>query len=217
MRPIDKSLYTLNQAIYNPYGEAKPDLIKAIGKYCSYCEVWSPALDVEHIQNKDNNESKEFEWSNFLLGCKHCNPIKGTKEVNYTQIYMPHRDNTYVIFSYLVGGVIIVNKNLSKDEKKKATNLIELVGLDRDPSHPKHSYKDERWSDRMEIDSLAKQCLKKYTNNDSSIEELVTYAALRGFWSIWMNTFKMYPEVQNRLIEKFNGTKVDYFDSMEVN
>ena len=83
MRPIDKSLFISNQVSYIPYGEAKPDLIAAIGKYCSYCERegFSSALDVEHIEDKDTHPALTYLWSNFLLSCKNCNSIKNAKEI----------------------------------------------------------------------------------------------------------------------------------------
>ena len=54
MRPVDKSLFQGNKQSYIPYGDAKDDLIKAIGGFCSYCERqgFRSALAVEHIQDK---------------------------------------------------------------------------------------------------------------------------------------------------------------------
>ena len=100
MRPVDKTRYTTNQVEYNPYGDAKPDLIAAIGKFCSYCERegFSSALDVEHIEDKDAHPDKKFLWDNFLLACKNCNSIKGTKEIDFPNIILPHLQNTFSPF-----------------------------------------------------------------------------------------------------------------------
>ena len=103
MRPVDKSRYTDNQDTYTPYGDAKPGLIGAIGGFCSYCERQghSAALDVEHIDDKNSHPEKKFSWDNFLLACKNCNGIKGTKSVDLDQMLMPHCHNTFSPFSYL--------------------------------------------------------------------------------------------------------------------
>jgi hypothetical protein len=47
MRPVNKDLFTANKIIYNPYGDAKNDLILALGSFCSYCEreAYSSALE----------------------------------------------------------------------------------------------------------------------------------------------------------------------------
>jgi hypothetical protein len=68
MRPVDKSVYSDNQPTYNPYGNAKNDLIKALGPFCSYCERkgFSSALDVEHVEDKKNTPGKKNDWDNFL-------------------------------------------------------------------------------------------------------------------------------------------------------
>lgn len=101
MRPLNKDLFTTNQTTYNPYGDAKEDLMLALGSFCSYCERegYNSALDVEHINDKDTHPSQKYDWENFLLACKNCNPIKGRKQIDNS--LMPHIDNTFIIFSYL--------------------------------------------------------------------------------------------------------------------
>lgn len=58
------------------YGEAKPELGKALGVFCSYCE--SPLqnardLDVEHRLPKSCYPTEMLRWENFVLGCSLCN------------------------------------------------------------------------------------------------------------------------------------------------
>jgi hypothetical protein len=62
MRPVDKSLFKGNKNRYNLYGDAKDDLILAIGDFCSYCERqgYSSALDVEHINDKHTHPKQKY-------------------------------------------------------------------------------------------------------------------------------------------------------------
>ena len=211
MRPIDKSLFTENKTIYDPYGSAKDDLILALGNFCSYCEreVHSSALDVEHINDKKNHSTQECLWSNFLLACKNCNSIKGTKSVNNS--LLPHLNNTFSAFSYLDSGLVVLNYNLTNPLKAKAENLLKLVGLDRIPGHKKYSDKDKRWQERKKVWTLSQRYLIKYKKNSCDIETITDLALASGFWSIWMTIFQDYKDVQKALIESFVGTNKYFF------
>jgi len=211
MRPVDKSLFKENKTTYNPYGEAKDDLILAIGGFCSYCERqgFSSALDVEHINDKNSHSSQKYLWSNFLLACKNCNSIKGTIPINCC--LMPHTDNTFKVFSYLESGFVIINPTLTNPLKSKTQKLVDLVGLDRVPGHPNYSSKDKRWQERKTVWTLSQKYLSKYKNNRCDIETIIDLALAKGFWSIWMTIFKDYKEVQEALIEGFAGTNRYYF------
>jgi hypothetical protein len=60
------------------WGDARKELIEAIGAYCSYCE--SPIfshLHIEHRLPKSMFPEDAFSWSNFLLSCSTCNSAKG--------------------------------------------------------------------------------------------------------------------------------------------
>lgn len=216
MRPIDKSSFTTNKLSYTPYGDAKDDLIEAIGSYCSYCERagFSSAIHVEHIKDKETYPDKKNDWDNFLLACTNCNAIKGRKEVN-DEVYMPHRNNTFITFNYLESGLIEVNKNITVTEQEKAKKLMLLVGLDRVLGHPNYSIKDKRYMERKKTDTIANKYLKKYQNQECDKETIIDLAIPYGFWSIWMNTFKDCPEVQNQLIQRFNGTNQQYIYSTQ--
>lgn len=210
MRPINKELFTINKTEYIPYGNAKDDLFSAIGQYCSYCERtgYSSALDVEHVKDKDSFSSLKFNWDNFILSCKNCNSIKGKKTVDNT--LLPHIDDTFNVFIYLEGGYIDINRvNVIKgtDLETKTQNLINLVGLDRIPGHPKYSHKDKRWNDRKKVWELAKKYLISYEAGKINKEVIIDLAEGYGFWSIWMQIFKNHSVVKNELIEKFNGTR----------
>jgi len=214
MRPVDKSLFQGNKQSYIPYGDAKDDLIAALGCFCSYCERqgFRSALTVEHIQDKNSFPSLEFSWSNFLLACTNCNSIKGTKTV--TNSLLPDRDNTYAVFMYLESGFIQVKPDIDDDLKDKAQALINLVRLDRVPDRRGYSGKDTLWQNRKESWELANRYLQKYQNKDCDIETIIDLALNNGFWSVWMQVFETYPDVQKELINAFSGTQKKFFQQI---
>ncbi|SHF76610.1 TIGR02646 family protein [Flavobacterium fontis] len=213
MRPVDKSRFTTNQAEYDPYGEAKPELFLALGPYCSYCERegFSAALDVEHIEDKDAHPDKETLWNNFLLGCKNCNSIKGTKEIDFNNIILPHLDNTFTPFEYLESGYIKIKDSITEPLKTKVNNLLSLVGLDRRPGVASYSKKDTRWQERKQVWEISKKFKQKYIEDKCDIETIVFLSQNSGFWSIWMHSFNGFPEVQRALINSHAGTRLNYF------
>ncbi|MEI6335013.1 MAG: HNH endonuclease [Methylococcaceae bacterium] len=214
MRPVDKGLFQGNKESYSPFGDAKDDLITALGCFCSYCERqgFRSALAVEHIQHKDSFPDLEYEWSNFLLSCTNCNSIKGTKAV--TDALLPDRDNTYDVFMYLEGGFIQVKPDLDDDLKDKAQALINLVGLNRIPGRQGYSGKDTLWLNRKESWVLASRYLQKYQNEDCDIETIIDLALNNGFWSVWMQVFIGFPDVQKELINAFSGTQKNFFQQI---
>lgn len=213
MRPVDKTRYTTNQVEYNPYGDAKPYLIAAIGKFCSYCERegFSSALDVEHIEDKDAHPDKKFLWDNFLLACKNCNSIKGTKEIDFPNIILPHLQNTFSPFEYLESGLIKIKDEVVEPSRSRVVALVKLVGLDRRPGHPRYSTKDDRWQERKQAWELSQKYKQKYIAGNCDIETIVDLSLSYGFWSIWMNAFEGYPEVQRALVDNFRGTRLNFF------
>lgn len=220
MRPLEKRPWPTDDQgapkTYSPYGKAKDDLIDNLGPYCSFCERegYYSALDVEHIQPKGLTQYAHLEenWDNFLLGCKNCNPIKGDKDVVLTDIFLPHQNNTVLIFEYLQGGLIQLSSHLTSTERKKAKRLMDLVGLDRRPGRPNYSTRDKRWQDRMNVYNLAERYLGKYENGTASEDVVVDLARASGFWSVWMCVFDQHAEVKNRLIAEFPGTCMHCFD-----
>ena len=218
MRPVSKELYTDNSETYTPYGKAKEDLFKAIGNFCSYCERegFFSSLAVEHIHDKNNNPELENEWSNFLLACNNCNSIKGTKDVNFDEVFFPHLENTFRIFEYLEGGLIVVDKGLSNVEKNKVKELVELVGLLRRPGVIGYSSKDLRWRERLAAWNLAKKYLNKLERNECDEESILDIALAKGFWSVWMTVFKGKQSVQKLFIQSFKGTNSSFFEDLLV-
>lgn len=213
MRPLNKRLFTARKAQYKPYGSAKNDLMQAIGGYCSYCErhSYSCGIDVEHIRHKSQYIKRMNLWSNFLLACKNCNSVKGTKAVN--GMFFPTASDTFHILAYYPDGRVEVNSptKTSPADRLRAQALIRLVGLDRRPGHPDYSQKDKRWSDRRAIWALAARYLAPWRAGAIDEQVIIDLAKLSGGWSIWMTVFSGEGAVLVKLITEFDGTRTRYF------
>jgi hypothetical protein len=63
------------------YRQAIFDLVSGIGAYCSFCEMRIPGhlLAVEHRAPKSLYPTYTVLWRNFLLVCRDCNSIKGSR------------------------------------------------------------------------------------------------------------------------------------------
>ncbi len=223
MRPIEKKIWKdeLGNSIdkeYDPYTEAKDDLIANIGKYCSYCEVPIPpksSVAIEHIKPKSLPKYGHLstKWSNFLFSCTNCNAIKGTKDFEFDDLHLPHKNNTLLSFRLDEGGLLRISPNLSVDEKQKAEKTIWLVGIDRRPGDEAYSSKDDRWQNRFETWNLAVKYLKKYRTHSVSVDVIVDLALAKGFFTVWLTVFESFVEVRKALIHKFEGTATTCFDS----
>lgn len=214
MRPVDKSLFQESQESYRPYGDAKDDLISALGGFCSYCERqgFRSALAVEHIQDKNTYPDYKFSWDNFLLSCTNCNSIKSTKNIDGA--LLPDRDNTSDVFIYLESGFIQVKPDLNNAKKIKALALINLVGLDRIPNKRGYSGNDTLWLDRKKGWELAQRYLDKYQQHRCDAETIKDQALAQGCWSIWMQVFEEHSEIQKELINAFPGTQKIFFQNI---
>lgn len=73
----------------------KNALLKIGYEKCCYCECSiieeSKYMEVEHFEDKDNNEDKVLEWENLLASCKRCNGSKGTHDVITEPIINPFK------------------------------------------------------------------------------------------------------------------------------
>ncbi len=216
---LDKTMHKI-QATYEPYQSAKEPLAANIGEYCSYCErpVSDAALAVEHIKAKglSKYERFRFTWSNFLLSCARCNGTdnKGDKDVIYKNIHFPHKNNTMLSIEYGQGGLVQVHSNLvvGSPEYQKAKALIDLVGLDKNPSHPRYKPKDKRWLRRDTAWLLAVKYEQKYQGGNIDLDSIIDLAVAQGFFSVWFTVFENYPEVRKALIQNFAGTTPSCFD-----
>ena len=211
MRPVDRKEPPKQ---YSNYQDAIGDLEERLGIYCSYCESRMPAgLAVEHKAPKSKHPDLKEEWSNFLLGCGICNPIKSDKE---DDVLWPDQDNTVLALSYFVGGFIKTADNLSPDVNKRAQALIDLVGLNRHGAGESHKLtrRDKRWSEREKVWALAETCrsyLEALGKSNEALELVCSVAEGHGFFSVWFSVFQECPEVRKALIEKFPGTASSCF------
>lgn len=216
MRPIRKNASPI-AGDFNHYEDAKPDLVSRLGLYCSYCErKISTLLAVEHIEPKDGQFGQshlEKKWSNFLLACTNCNSCKGSKQVDFSQLLFPDRDNTCHAFYYTDDGKVESRSTLTPAQKIFAENTLKLVGLDKSVQTYKDSNDElvalDRGAQRMEAIAIAQEALR-LLNSCQSIEmmrAIEMMAVEAGFFSIWMQVFDAFPNVKIRLIRVFKGTE----------
>lgn len=213
-RPTDSNG---NPVDFKEYGDARDDLIKRIGDYCSYCESPLLAPAVEHIQPKSKEAALEKAWSNFLLACTYCNSIKGEKTVdagNVNDYFWADTDNTFRAFIYEKDRAPQVDISLNAANQQISYNTLEQIGLNREPLHPLLTKKDRRWEKRIEAWGKAERAkfnLSRQTT-DSMRDQIIDTATSTGFWSVWMTVFQDYADMRRRLIDAFQGTSVECFD-----
>ena len=225
MRPVRKWIHTDASIVppisefYNPYQDAKPDLERNIGAYCSYCErpAQDDAVHVEHIQPKGLPQyvAIQYNWSNFLLSCARCNGSdnKSDKDVVFGTVHLPNLNNTAISVFYGEGGFVQVNTDLHNQALTNAEALIGLVGLDKRPGHPQHLPKDKRWDRRREVWEIAKRYLAKYDQHLVDEHTIIDLAKAYGFWSVWYSVFRNAIDVKRLLVTSFNGTDPACFDA----
>lgn len=219
MRPVERGGAP---KVYTNYQDAGPDLQERLGDYCSYCERQIEThLAVEHIQPKDPVPALRNAWTNFLLGCVHCNSSKGAQPVSVPDFLWPDLDNTLLAFEYSIGGIVKPSANISGPLQVKAQQSILLTGLDKDPGIPdvkrRPTSSDKRWRRRLEAWQLAERSKQRIIDADSPElrEQIVETALARGMFSIWYHAFAGNPDMRKRLREAFIGTSNACFDLNE--
>jgi hypothetical protein len=221
MRPVQKRNWPIENGLqksYKPHTIAKTDLEDHLGCFCSYCEVFSSDLEVEHVISKYQDKSLLNDWNNFLLACGRCNgkDNKSNKPVNLSATHFPHLNNTILSFVYGEGGLVSINPQLSGDSIIHARNMLNLVGLDKYPGNPryeKHNPNDTRWKHRRITWEYAMKYLPIYEKGSLSAQQLVEFAIQRGYFSVWFSVFQNHPEVKKLLIDTFVGTSHNCFDT----
>lgn len=219
MRPVDRGAAPAddaeNELLFKEYGDARDWLIERVGDYCSYCEVaLNSSVPVEHVLPKSRHPQLEKKWSNLLLACDYCNPVKGSQDVVLEDYFWPDCDNTARPFVYELDRSPQVASNLTAFQKEVARRTLELTGLDREPGHPGLTRKDRRWLKRREAWGVAIHEYRKIQENDSpqQRDSAVHVAISRGFWSVWMQVFAGDIDMRRRLIAGFRGTAQNCFD-----
>ena len=211
---------------YSPHTKANLLIQENIDHFCSYCEVFSPDLEVEHIISQHRKPEKRTSWDNFLLACGRCNgkDNKSNKYVDLSKVFFPHLNNTFYIFVYGQGGYVGVNPNLTPDQKTKAEAMLDLVCIDKYPGNPKYpktnqypifgfNANDKRWALRRTAWEDAQIRLTKYLNQELSANDIAEFAYQRGFFSVWYSVFVNHIDVKKALILRFRGTAQNCFDS----
>ena len=187
------------------YKNAKSDLLDRIGAYCSYCERRGD-LHVEHVVPKSRKPDLENDWTNFLLGCRNCNGIKGNRNQSRNGYLWPDRNDTETAFEYLPDGIVKVRANRRKTERARARKLFCLVGLGRRPGNDPQA-QDRRWQGRKEAWRIAVEARADLVNSNANVEAVVRLALATGYWSVWMAVFADHPDVRLRLRSAFPGTR----------
>lgn len=217
MRPVDKGKEPDEK--YRKYQDAEILLEKRIGAYCSFCE-----LPLVHVPEVEHKEAKALggdllAWKNLLLSCKYCNTRKGERvAAGCGKLYLwADEDDTFHAYTYEMGIPKLNEKVLREkgdDFGQRAANLFKLVKLDNFPN-PKE--KDRRWNKRIEAYNTAEESLEGWKNIQNKadkelfLNQTLHLAKATGFFSVWMEVFKEYKEVQKRLIAEFEGTQKAYF------
>ncbi|KDN96589.1 hypothetical protein EI16_10065 [Hydrogenovibrio marinus] len=225
MRPVRRN-NSPQATNFNDYADAKPHLIGRISKgknvrglhlasYCSYCERPIPtSLAVEHIEPKKGPFGKpqlETVWTNFLLACVNCNSTKGDKQVIFSDLFFPDRDNTFFAFEYKADGTVIPNPSLSARHQITAKKTLDLCGLRKKKSQGKKTdIALERVGQRMQIWGQAEDSLVDYRKdpaNNAVVNGIVNLMVATGFFSVWMAVFDDIPEMKVRFIQAISGTE----------
>ncbi|CCY03495.1 uncharacterized protein BN812_00975 [Prevotella sp. CAG:924] len=230
MRPVEKKkpgdtvryLNSNNQVVvhtlqehYPHYKDALFPLVGNLGSYCSYCEQPQTVdvIDVEHIVPKSEGGSYTA-WNNFLLCCKICNSVKGTKKLNPdTGCQWPHLNNTFYSFVYDETGRVRVNDHIPEISKQRAQKLLDLTQLQRYPGTDNPlSPKDFRWHKRYQTWNIASTFREQFLKGAITEDDVITNAKLIGQWSVWFTVFKGIDCILRRLISDFPGTCASCFD-----
>jgi hypothetical protein len=216
MRPVEKfgcpQIKGRNK-VYKQHSLARVDLENNLGYYCSYCEVFSSDLEVEHVISQHQDSALKCSWDNFLLACGRCNgrDNKASKAVDINATHFPHRNNTFLSFTYQEGGYVSVNPLLEGASAVAAEKLLNLVGLDKFPGnikYVKHNANDTRWNHRRVAWELAVKYLPDFESGRLNAEDIVSFARQRGFFSVWYAVYHEHKSVRELLIQSFPGTAI---------
>jgi uncharacterized protein (TIGR02646 family) len=217
MRPVSRGI-SPQAGDFVPYTKALEHLIGCIGRYCSYCERnIQVQLAVEHIQPKGGKYGQPHllgRWDNYLLACVNCNSTKRDKQLVLANVLLPDRDNTFAAFAYLPDGTVQPAEALTPVLRDKARETLALTGLDKKGREvfdqngkmvalDRGSQRKETWLHAKE----AKADIDADPGNYALRRNAVKLAKAEGFFSVWMTVFGNELDMQNRLIDAFEGTR----------
>ncbi len=211
MRPVDKGE---SPRKYSQYQDARADLIRRIGQYCSYCEQKIPAgLHVEYVKPKAKYTELEKEWSNFLLACVNCNSNKGDSDVDLNTYLWPQIFNPMLGIEYDEHGRVLARPGVEPKLMGQAEKLIKLCGLDKTPANNNRA-SDRRWLNRQQAWRKAKDAKKDLGESDTPAmrRRILCGAVECGFFSVWFSVFADDEQLKSGLIIAFTGTAKNAFD-----
>ncbi|MBA5636168.1 HNH endonuclease [Duganella sp. LX20W] len=217
MRPVRRGA-SPQAGEFDPYADAQHHLISRLGHYCSYCErPILTGLAVEHIQAKGLPAYALLigTWTNYLLGCVNCNSTKGDKDVVLSAYLLPDRDNTAYAFTYTIDGKIIPSAAaIALGLDNIAFETLALTGLNKKISEVfdenGKAVAIDRVAQRMEAwgtAQMAKSLLATQPRSNELKLCITELAKAKGFFSIWMTVFDGNPDMRNRFIDAFPGTR----------
>ncbi|MBK9168429.1 MAG: HNH endonuclease [Bryobacterales bacterium] len=214
MRPVRRGPSPISHD-FEDYRKAKEPLVERLGMYCSYCERRLPtSLHVEHIQPKSLHPDLEGRWENFLLACVNCNSHKRERDVPFTDVFLPDRDNTFAAFEYSKDGRVDRSGSLRGRKLGIALRTLALIGLDRkakdETDDNAKAVALDLVSQRMQTwmkAEVARDDLQAQPGNEALVRQVVELATSTGFFSIWMTVFEGDTAMRSRLIDAFAGTR----------
>lgn len=216
MRPIRRNV-SPKMTDYKNYHDALPDLVARLGSYCSYCERRvATQLAVEHVQPKGLPQYAHLigRWDNFLLACVNCNSTKKDKNVVFSQVLLPDRDNTFVAFEYQDNGTVTASAQaMATGDDTIANDLLKLTGLDKAALNSADENGKQVALDRVRqrMETLlnaqsARADIAENPDNNLLRNYVVKLAIETGFFSVWMTVFNEDVDMRLRLINAFPCT-----------
>lgn len=207
--PTDKNF---KSKVYLTYSQAKDDLRDRLGSYCAYCEAHIGSnFTIDHVCPKSKNKSLTLLWENFLPACMTCNRAKSDTNECRIDYLFPDLQNTSFLYEYSEIEVK-VKKSLPSDIKKLAQKTFDLVKLDRQFDSSKNT--DNRAYERNLAWNKAQEALKSL--NARHLKEDYDYQIAAnqcsGFFTLWLQIFKDYPEVKRKILENVPGSAMECYD-----
>lgn len=170
-------------------------------------------LAVEHIQAKSIHPALIGSWRNFVLGCSNCNSSKLAKNPALSEVFIPDRDNTAVLFDYRQDGRLEIRQGLAASVRAVATQTLTLTGLDKVPAMTLDANERQvaldRVAQRMECWLYAEDArveIEAQPGNEGLRQTVVKLALSSGFFSVWMRAFEHDLDMRLRFIHAFPGT-----------
>lgn len=108
-----------------------------------------------------------------------------------------------------------VNEELSDTDKKRAMYLYELFKMDREKDSKKRVC--DRNRARINEYEKAQDALEDFEQlsaGNKNLDEIIDtiIRSVHGFFSIWLEVFKDYPEIQLKILKSVNGTCMSCYD-----